>query len=395
MGGLWRYDKVLKIFSELASAGVRTSTGRHKFYRNKFEEPLQSADPDELTQWKSADITERGHLSRATAFVVVAQSSHTSTPPMEPPPTIILTAFEESPYQKLIRTYRDMSDTTRRLAALPPDDFPSEIMANGVADCFTAGTLLCVSDGSFNPNTGRGSHAWILTSSDKQAYFQGVGPVDGDPRIMSAYRPELQGLLATVIALSTIEVAYTLQHGAHATLICDNEAATVELLKIVTDGNHVIDPHQTDYDVLLEIQGIITLSSARYTIQWIKGHQEDVTPIAELGFLALLNINCDHRAKTFLRSYVADPVRLPVIFAHEKWGAICAGEKITADLKNAIFENYTAPITQSYLQKKFKWDAQDIDKVAWQSVHFAKLTLPMRRNTFVAKCITILSNRWN
>ena len=140
----------------------------------------------------------------------------------------------------------------------------------------------------------------------------------------------------------------------------------MELNKIVTDCAYVIDPLQTDYDLLLEIQEHIKESSSKFLIQWVKGHQEDHMDILELGFLGRLNIDCDRRAKEYLRLNSGVAPNGPVFHTHEKWGAVWGGQKITSHLKEAIHERYTHPTTLFYICKKFKWTMREFNSVAWQ-----------------------------
>mmetsp|Transcript_28893 Transcript_28893/g.41389 ORF Transcript_28893/g.41389 Transcript_28893/m.41389 type:complete len:118 (+) Transcript_28893:2737-3090(+) len=111
--------------------------------------------------------------------------------------------------------------------------------------------LYCVSDGSFYPDLGRGSHAWIMSDPSLASRLIGAGPVDGDPRLISAYRPELHGILANLIMLRLLTDSYGFPAGALVTLVCDNEAATFELEKLVADRHYHLDPQQTDCDILL------------------------------------------------------------------------------------------------------------------------------------------------
>jgi len=135
---------------------------------------------------------------------------------------------------------------------------------------------------------------------------------------MSAYRPELLGILANIAFL---------------------QLATIELNKIVSDPTHLVDPIQTDYDLLLEIQGALLTFPLHITVKWIRGHQEDNAAQETLDFIALLNINYDRRAKEYLKANVGASLLVPLILHHEKWGAIWGNHKITTDLKNAMFEH--------------------------------------------------------
>ena len=116
--------------------------------------------------------------------------------------------------------------------------------------------------------------------------------------------------------------------GASVTLVCDNEAATFELEKNVNDPTYQLDPQQPDCDILLEIQDEVHSCTATLSIQWIEGHQEDRVAWSDLGFLAKLNVDCDTRAKAYLKTTVASSLpHPPVILSRERWGLIWGGSE--------------------------------------------------------------------
>ena len=386
MGGLWRFDPILGAYVELEQSLARTRKHQKRFFRLRFAEPLQLATPEDTAPWRTADIVERSHLLRLTTFITTTDASHHSRVPTSPA-TLMPARTYDTRYSRFLDILDSMDDITCRHSGISSYDPPTEAAFLYVADLYAAGALTCVSDGSFHPGLGRGSHAWIMTDDRQQYSLYGAGPVDGNPSTMSAYRPELQGVLANLLVLRSIHTALESTAGAGATLVCDNEAATVELDKIVSDPLHVIDSLQTDYDLLLQIQGEIKRSTSTFIIRWVKGHQEDNVSPDQLDFLALLNIDCDRRAKAFLRLNLGAILPPPVIFEHEKWGAIANGQKITSDLRNTIYELYTSQATLAYIRKKFTWDQSCLATVAWEGLRNAKSTLPLLRNTFTSKII--------
>eukprot|EP00590_Aulacoseira_subarctica_P008026 CAMPEP_0172430520 /NCGR_PEP_ID=MMETSP1064-20121228/54785_1 /TAXON_ID=202472 /ORGANISM="Aulacoseira subarctica , Strain CCAP 1002/5" /LENGTH=415 /DNA_ID=CAMNT_0013176629 /DNA_START=65 /DNA_END=1313 /DNA_ORIENTATION=- len=189
-----------------------------------------------------------------------------------------------------------------------------------------------------------------------------------------------------MIMLTTIEQSYALPPGSTVHLVCDNEAATKIVRKIVQSRRFVLDPQQTDVDILLEIQGEFLLSQIKYEVIWIRSHQDDHEAVASLPFLARLNVDCDRRAKLYLRNN-RDILPPPVVLSQERWGAICRGQKVTSQLKQVIYENYTAPASRAYLLKRFAWTDLCLPWVNWRSMHYSKSKLTMPRNTFVSKIL--------
>jgi hypothetical protein len=386
MGGVWRYDHIIGSFTELRPY-ARVTTNRKRFHRLQFAEPLQLATAAEIAHWPTIEILERGPQMKLTLFVTALAHAHLrpfTQPPPIPPPSLTIPPSDEC-YNNFVFLLDEMDAARRRIVGLPNNSLPSPPEYNFVSNLYANGELYCVSDGSFDPKIGIGSNAWIMTNEAQQFSMLGAGPVDGDPSKMSAYRPELHGILANLIILNTIASTYVIPVGSPVTLVCDNEAAIIELDKILTAADHVIDPLQTDYDLLLEIQGEVTLSTAKFTAKWVRGHQEGKVNLCDLDFLAILNINCDKRAKAYLRLHAGTPISTAVIYKHERWGAVWGGQKITSDLKEAVYEHYTYPATVAYLCKKFNWTLNDIGLVAWQGVHHAKQKVTLARNTFSSK----------
>lgn len=386
MGGLWRFDRIVGSFVELQRAATRTLPDRSRFFRMRFATPLQLATPVEVANWVSTDIIDKGHLSKTAHHITTLHcirrppSATIHVPEPEPSDSAV-----QSPFIKFRHCLGRLSVTQIRQAGLSELRNVSAEALECIVGKSGSGNLYCVSDGSFSPTSGKGSQAWILTDEKQEHHIQGAGPVDRDPSTMSAYRPEFQGILANITFLTLLAAAYPLPLNAAVTIVCDNEAATIEPNKIVKDPNHLVDPLQTDYNLLMEIQGELQALPINISVQWIRGHQEDNAAVDTLDFLALLNIDCDTRAKAFLREAAGSSAPPPLILRHKKWGAIWGHNKITTDLKTTIFDHYTLGTTKRYLCKKFSWTHSDIDKIAWTSILHAKSKLQMPRNAFVCK----------
>ena len=405
MEGLWRYDRLLDSYAELLPSVSRTR--RKVFYRSKFVEPFSLEPASALEGWRFADITERGHHQLSSDFLMVTAVVGTdlvvSPAPVValPPPPVVPTSCVL--YRLFYAHLRHMDHHRLRqlglcVNSLLSADFehpyfllsdcliPSETAVSHIVSLWGMNDLFCVSDGSFDPKTGRGSYAWVMTNAASAHRLEGAGPTDGDPSTMSSYRPELQGLLASVTMLSAIASTYSLSDGCRATLVCDNEAATQVLNQIAANRYYIVEPSQTDVDLLLEIQGEIRHSRMIFLFVWIRGHQDDVLPEADLPFLSRLNIDCDRRAKLYLRTHLSPPPP-PTVMPFERWGAIWGGYKITANLKQVVYEHFTAAASIAYMCKKFHWSLPQCGKIAWLSIKHAKTKLPMARNTFVSKVL--------
>jgi hypothetical protein len=83
----------------------------------------------------------------------------------------------------------------RLIGAVPPLNRTTNIK---IATGIELETLVTCSDGSFDPETNRGSHGWVISDNTTTILAHGSGPADGHPRLMSSYRAELGGLLAVL-----------------------------------------------------------------------------------------------------------------------------------------------------------------------------------------------------
>jgi hypothetical protein len=59
-------------------------------------------------------------------------------------------------------------------------------------------TIVACSDGYYDPTTQQGSHGCIFANTNQAPIFQGAGPVDCHPPLISSYRSELDGIIAVL-----------------------------------------------------------------------------------------------------------------------------------------------------------------------------------------------------
>lgn len=65
-------------------------------------------------------------------------------------------------------------------------------------------TLITCSDGSFDLQTKKGSHGWVISDTNKTILAQGSDPADSHAILMSSYRAELGGLIAILYTIYSI-----------------------------------------------------------------------------------------------------------------------------------------------------------------------------------------------
>ena len=158
-GGLSKFDSNLCTYSELQPTSSRVSSRRGKFLRCTFIMPLEFSPEAAVSTWRMADIIEKGHYQRPTEFLTVSSSSTPCIPDCDdtPPSALLVTSFDHFCHALSL-----MDLTCRRLIGTFHDTI-SAASLDHIAHIFCTEGLTCVSDGSFSPKLGRGSHVWIVT----------------------------------------------------------------------------------------------------------------------------------------------------------------------------------------------------------------------------------------
>jgi len=72
-----------------------------------------------------------------------------------------------------------------------------------IGDDILSGQLIVCSDGSYFQQQGTGTFAWVVGNKGNTVWIKAAGLVDYHPRLNSAYRAELCGLLAVIYFLQS------------------------------------------------------------------------------------------------------------------------------------------------------------------------------------------------
>jgi hypothetical protein len=178
---------------------------------------------------------------------------------------------------------------------------------NTIWFALTNTTCYIATDGS--APTGKGSFAWVISNSEGEILAQCYGPVLGAQ--ISSYRAEAYGILSVLRFLLHLnhlrrsangEVNELLSH----TLVCDNRSIILRINQLQQWRR--IYPNATmesEWDVLAEIRETLHQFelSSQPTFQHIKGHQDQLRPLADLSLEAQLNCTADKLAETYLRRF--------------------------------------------------------------------------------------------
>jgi hypothetical protein len=90
------------------------------------------------------------------------------------------------------------------------------------------GYLVIYSNSCYDPNQGRGSHAWVFSSSSGNILWHGSGPTCGHPETMTAYRAKLSGITSILYILNYICRTMSITEGS-ADIYCDNTSSLAEV----------------------------------------------------------------------------------------------------------------------------------------------------------------------
>jgi hypothetical protein len=243
-------------------------------------------------------------------------------------------------------------------------------------------------DGSFNPNDGSGSHAWIFADPDGMVLWSGAGPDDGHPTLMSSYRTELGGLTAVLYLLSVVVKATSSAAGS-ATIFCDNKVALENIFDEFPKRG-IYPLLQADYDLLGVARALLKDLPITVHPEWVKGHytgddrqvKHDLNDIADV-MAGAFRKNPPHGFKT--RFLPENQPSHSAILLHE-------GSAITSKIKSIVYSSMFAKKLQDTICKNAAWSDREFCKVNWAAHEAAFKSLTRFRRIAVAKLVHGL---WN
>ena len=138
-------------------------------------------------------------------------------------------------------------------------------------------TLLLCSDGSYDPRQGDASHGWVIASADGTIFWDGAGPDDGHPKLMSAYRSELGGLVVIIYIRHRLSQAFEITSGS-AICYCNSSSALRNIFnQDQPDG--VYKATKPDYDLICTAGHLLLQIQFEVKPKWVKGHVADIVEL--------------------------------------------------------------------------------------------------------------------
>jgi len=233
-------------------------------------------------------------------------------------------------------------------------------------------SAIAISDGSYMPHhyPVLATAAWIVTdgSTSMPSNFSGVCTISGPPSLINAYRAELQGLHAVLVAL---EQFYNHHHitSSGVTIGCDNQGA----LSQAQHFHEHVPCAAAHADLIRAITALRLRSPITLTFVYVPGHQDALTHLEELSSLARLNVWADAMAKKELHQIAALPHRtaVPNSLLREHWYALAPSGKITLDPHPVVVELLGRREALWYWSHKQQLDATSFDLVHWELLDMA------------------------
>ena len=253
--------------------------------------------------------------------------------------------------------------------------FPNE--GREIAEAIQASTAIGVSDGSYKPEQAPhlAAAAWQLQSTHNNMKIGGVLRVSGTERETNAYRAELQGLHAMLLAIQCLCTYHDIDEG-QIILGLDNEKG-VQLSTIT----HLEPPASLKHvDLIRAIRRIIHDLPIKVLLMHVQGHQDDdsshkLTPMEQL------NVEADALAKAHLDKLIeADKGQIlgpcPNHIHKEGTRLLIDGTKITSQAAPTIRHAVFAPAMRQYLDSRDLLSAEAFDLVDWQAIRRASENSP-------------------
>ena len=271
-------------------------------------------------------------------------------------------------------------------------DLRMEADPSWVAESLKNGTLVCVTDGSFNRSVDPDicSAGWIIQCRETEKRI--VGTVLERSESAGSYRGELVGMLAIKLFLLAIEEYYQVVSSDNE-ICCDNKGALFtfgKTSKRVPKGRSNSDIHR----VIRTINGRI---QSKYLLTHVKAHQDDHSLLSRLSLEARLNCLCDELAKTALQSYwnelatgetthVAAEPSLPLEVAR----LYVEGIKQTTDVAKGLSFSIGKKNARTYLANKSSNSipASTFDHIDFPALKAALKDKPRMYNTWYAKQVS-------
>jgi len=256
----------------------------------------------------------------------------------------------------------DMGETAWPLAGM--DWTNVEQMAHAIQ----TGTAIGACDGSYMPERSKahGATAWVLqTSPSEQCFLSGSCSTSGIPREVNAYRSELQGIHAVLLALTVICKVYNILEGK-IQLACDNEQG----VRYTNDKRLDVPSSVHHADLIRAIRRLRKELPIQVEMLDVDGHKDKLVPFHALSPHEKLNCQADHKAKEhLLRVLTHSPAQPVPSCIHGEGIRLWMDDiKVTGNPSNALSQQIYRYAMCKHLHNKGMLAKTDFDLVNWDAI---------------------------
>ena len=194
----------------------------------------------------------------------------------------------------------------------------------------------------------------------------GTNIIPGRKKEQTPYRAELGGILGGIIYTNRICERKNIDQGS-CELACDCKGA-VDAVTAILNGTKV-NSKWSSYDILILIKHQLDISPIKWILRHVGGHMDDKKELSSLDIWEQTNVRADTMAKAALTRWVGSG-RRPISTAPvpgTPWTISIAGETITSNIRNEIYDSVWTPQIKKHWCKRLKMDNDDSDQIDWIS----------------------------
>jgi len=284
-------------------------------------------------------------------FIVSVSATRFAEPAQNPQPDLWQNTNPSEVFQ-------DTPTFFQHLISTPPASEECEAIATEL----TEKTLVVCSDGACDTSQAVSSYATALASGLLHSQLATVvGLVDGHPALVTSYRAELSGIIATLYNIYRICSYYHIVEGG-MTLYCDNKGALRNAFKQIKPG--ATRYFNTDHDLIEVAQALITLIPIVISTSWVKGHYEG----KDKKYQHTLNEEADRLAGQYQSNQrphytICKPISPP----NYKIRLHFDSSIVTAQIKKIIDTQMHDAALEDHIIQKAHWTKSVFHKIHWDA----------------------------
>ena len=254
-----------------------------------------------------------------------------------------------------------------------------------MASALRAGTLVAVTDGSYNRQLSPRVCAagWIIM--DIVTGTRLAGSFSEYSSSASSYRGELLGLCAINIILLALTKTGNITNRPQITVWCDNKGA----INRASDGSRRIKCGRPCADILRILRSVCHELPLVATFKHVKSHMDDTLSWEQLSLEQQLNCGCDELAKAAVSRTIESlndrASHQTDLLPKEATALFVDQEKITSDPTNALRYLLGKTKARQFLTTEQGWSGEQFDSVGWDWLNQVLSSKPIMFRLWLSK----------